>query len=211
MKSKTLLVGCLVLLSPIIIFAAEPAAENAAETAAANAAVNARQIGLALFEFETEFSQYPSSDSKGDVEALTNRKLPEDRKFSNDLFSQLFFGGYLVTEQSFHAVVPGCVVPDNVTTVGELLKKGENAFSYITGLKGTGNPGIPHLMTPLIPGTTTFDPKPFNGKAVVLHTDCTVQVYEIQKDGHIYRDGINLLSSKHPIWKGKAPDIRYPE
>ena len=39
----------------------------------------------------------------------------------------------------------------------------------------------------------------------------SVRTYEIQKDGHIYEKGIDLLSPKHPVWKGKAPDIRYPE
>jgi hypothetical protein len=38
-----------------------------------------------------------------------------------------------------------------------------------------------------------------------------VRTYDIHKDGHVYDKGINLLSPKHPVWKGKPPDIRYPE
>lgn len=64
----------------------------------------------------------------------------------------------------------------------------------------------------MISGTTKFDPENFRGYAVVLRTDNSVRSYKIEKDGHIYDDkGIDLLSPKHPIWKGKKPDIRYPE
>ena len=72
-------------------------------------------------------------------------------------------------------------------------------------------PAHPLVLTPLIPGTTNFDPKPFDGKAIILHIDNSVRTYDIHKDGHVYDKGINLLSPKHPVWKGKSPDIRYPE
>jgi hypothetical protein len=98
-----------------------------------------------------------------------------------------------------------------VVTPGEALKKGEVGFSYITGLSFKDDPLTPIVLTPLIPGTTKFDPKPFNGKAIVLHIDNSVRTYDINKDGHVYDKGIDILSAKHPIWKGKAPDIRYPE
>jgi hypothetical protein len=88
---------------------------------------------------------------------------------------------------------------------------GRGRFSYVSGLSTKDDPTTPIVLTPLISGTTKFDPKPFKGKAVVLKIDKSVEVYENQKDGHIYRDGIDLLSPKHPVWKGKAPDIRYPE
>ncbi len=101
--------------------------------------------------------------------------------------------------------------PDGVITPGDILEPGECGFSYITGLSSRDDPATPIALTPLIPGTTTFDPKPFDGKAVVLHIDNSVRTYDIAKDGHIYDKGIDLLSPKHPVWKGKAPDIRYPE
>ena len=37
----------------------------------------------------------------------------------------------------------------------------------------------------------------------------------LERETHIgaapYQRGVDLLSQKQPIWKGKAPDIRYPE
>ena len=73
------------------------------------------------------------------------------------------------------------------------------------------DPATHIALTPLIQGTTKFDPKPFDGKAVVLHIDNSVRIYDIHKDGHIYDKGIALLSPANPIWNGKTPDIRYPE
>jgi len=175
------------------------------------AVMNARQLGLALFEFETEYGGYPSTGTQKDVEETAGIKLPKDDKTSNYLLLQLFAAKITENEKLFHAAIPGCAVADNVITPGEVLKKGENAFSYVAGLSTAGNPTRPLLLAPLIPGTTKFDPKPFNGKAIVLHIDNSVTTYEIQEDGRIYRDGIDLLSPKHPIWNGKIPDIRYPD
>jgi len=100
---------------------------------------NARQIGFALFEFETEFDSYP------------------DKK-------------------------PALEVTARIT-----------------------------VFCPIIPGTTKFDPKPFGGRAIALRVDNSATHYEIQEDGHIYLDGINLLSPEHPVWKGTIPDIYYPD
>jgi hypothetical protein len=113
----------------------------------------------------------------------------------------------------FYAKTKDCKKPDGIITRGEALKRNEIGFSYNAGLTSTGaDPLTPIVLTPLIPGTTKFDAKPFDGKAIILHIDNSVRTYDIAKDGHIYdAKGINLLSPKHPIWKGKAPDIRYPE
>jgi hypothetical protein len=103
------------------------------------------------------------------------------------------------------------IKPDGVIFGGEALKKSEVGFSYISGLSSKDDPLTPLALTPLIPGTTKFDRKAFEGKAIILHVDNSVRTYDIRKDGHVYDKGINLLSAKHPVWKGKAPDILYPE
>lgn len=69
----------------------------------------------------------------------------------------------------------------------------------------------PIVLTPLIPGTTKFDPEPFKGKAIKLRINQSALTYDIHKDGHVYDKDIDILSAKHPVWNGKAPDIRYPE
>jgi len=172
---------------------------------------NARQIGLALSEFEIEYGEFPNETTAGSVGKNSGITIDLTGTSSNALFRQIFAVEITQSESMFYAKIKDSIRPDGNISPGLLLEPGENGFSYITGFTSYDDPTTPIVLTPLIPGTTRFDPKPFDGKAVVLHIDNSVRSYKIEKDGHIYRDGINLLSSKHPIWKGKAPDIRYPE
>ena len=173
---------------------------------------NLRQIGLAIFEFETEYGAYPNDDTR----ALVAKSHPDhglnlSGKSSNALFRQLFAAGLTQSEAMFYAEVKGTKKPDGVISPGELLKKGEVGFGYIAGLSTEGNPARVIAFCPIIPGTDRFDPKPFKGKAVALRIDQSVSSYKINPDGHINDEDGNLLSPQHPFWKGKAPDIRYPE
>ena len=166
---------------------------------------NARQVGLALFEFETEYGAFPSPTTKPLVEKNPGSTIDLSGTSSNALFRQLFAMGYTPPEQMFFAKMSGIRKPDNIITPGNILEPGENGFAYISGLSTKDDPTTPLALTP------PFDPKPFNGKAIVLHIDNSVRSYDIQKDGHIYDKGINLLSPKHPIWGGKSPEIHYPD
>jgi hypothetical protein len=172
---------------------------------------NARQIGLALFEFETEYGAFPNDSTKAQVEKDFGTAIDLSGKSSNALFRQLFAVEFTQSESMFYARAKNWRKPDGDITPGNILEPRSCGFSYISGLSSKDDPNTPIAITPLIPGTTTFDPKPLDGKAVVLFIDNSVRSYDIQKDGHIYDKGIALLSPKHPIWKGKAPDIRYPE
>jgi type II secretory pathway pseudopilin PulG len=173
---------------------------------------NARQIGLALFEFEAEHGTYPSDATA----ALVTNANPDhgfdlSGRSSNILFRQLFAAHLTQSEAMFYAKVKNSIKPDGDIRLGKALNKGEVGFAYISGLSSKEDPITPIVLAPMIPGTTKFDPEPFGGKAVVIFTDNTVRSYKIEKDGRIYDKGIDLLSSKHPVWKGKKPDIRYPE
>jgi len=172
---------------------------------------NARQIGLAVFEFDSEYGMFPSSSTRPLVERDHGTSIDLSGTSSNALFRQLFAANITQAEAMFYAKIKDSIRPDGIITPGHLLEPGEVGFSYITGLSTKDDPTTPIVLSPIISGTTKFDPKPHKGFAVVLHIDNSVRSYKIKKDGHIYRDGINLLSSKHPIWKGKTPDIRYPE
>jgi hypothetical protein len=171
-----------------------------------------RQIGLALLEFDAEYGTFPNDLTSAEV----TKKLPEHgydlaSTSSNALFRQFFAADITQSEQMFRIRMPGFRRPDDIITPGKLLEPGENGFSYISNLSSKDDPLTPIVLTPLIPGTAKFDPKPFDGKAIILHIDNSVRTYDIHKDGHVYDKGINLLSPANPIWKGKAPDIRYPE
>jgi hypothetical protein len=175
---------------------------------------NAKQIGLALFEFDADYGTFPSDATVGLVaKSHPAHGFDLSGKSSNAIFRQLFAVGYTQSEQMFYAKVNNLRKPDGVILPGEALKKGEVGFAYISGLTSKEDPNTPIVLAPMIPGTTKFDPNGFRGRgnAVVLHIDGSARTYKIEKDGRIYDMGIDLLSSKHPVWKGKKPDIRYPE
>jgi hypothetical protein len=132
-------------------------------------------------------------------------------KTSNDICRQLIAAEIASTEQFFYAKVRGARKPDGIITAGEAVKKGECGFSYLSGLSSDGNRSRPLVVTPLILGTDRFDPKPFQGKAVILRMDNSAVSMPINKDGHVCVDGMNLLDPSHPIWGGKPPVIAWPE
>jgi hypothetical protein len=65
-------------------------------------------------------------------------------------------------------------------------------------------------MAPVIPGTWKFDPKPFNGRAIVIFLGPSTTL-PIEKNGDVILNGMNLFDPRQPFWRGKAPDIKYPE
>jgi hypothetical protein len=185
-----------------------------AKSNATEATNNARQIGLMLIEFETDYGLFPSEKTLADVEENSGVKLPAGDKSSNTLFRQLFAAGITVTEAPFFANIPGAMRGGDQNDPGKALAKGKNGFAYIAGLNTAGNPARPLVVCPLIPGTTKFDPKPFGGKAIILRCDLSVQALPIEEDGTVLVDGVELLSKDHPVWKGmegKAPDIRHAD
>lgn len=74
-------------------------------------------------------------------------------------------------------------------------------------------------MTPVVPGTWKFDPKPFNGEAIILFLNSSgaglpgnsATVLPIDKNGDVLLNGMNLFDPRQPFWRGKAPDIKWPE
>ena len=174
---------------------------------------NLRQIGLAIFEFDTEYGVYPNDTTA----ALVTKKHPGhghnlSGNSSNALFRQLFAAGLTQSERMFYAKVQGTRKPNNDISPGEALKKGEVAFGYIAGLSSEGNPARPIAFCPIIPGTDRFDPKPFDGKACVLRGDGSVTSVNIDKHGHVLLGGVNMLSAENPIWGDDDKiDIRYPD
>ena len=173
---------------------------------------NLRQIGLALFEFETEYGTYPSEDTAKQVTTIhPNHGFDLSGDSSNALFRQLLAAGYTESETMFYAHVPGARKPDGDISPGKALENGEVAFAYISGNSLAGNPARPVALCPIIPGTTRVDPDAFEGNAYVLRADNTAARYEIKDDGHIYEKGINLLSPNNPIWDGKPFKIHYPD
>lgn len=173
---------------------------------------NARQIGMALFEFQEEFGQMPDAATIDKVRQEFPTDLKLGTKSSNDFLRQLIASGIAQSEPMFYAKISGTRKPDGIITGTSALAKGECGFVYFTGTTNETNPSRPLLITPLIPGTDRFDPKPFNGKAVMLKGDNSVTSLPIVKaTGRVMVNGQNLMDPTHPIWGGRPPFIALPE
>ena len=169
-------------------------------------------MGLALSDFQKEYGTMPDVSTIAKVRASKGSKFNLGTKSSNDFFRQLIASGVVNSEMMFYAQVSDVHQPDNVFSGASALAKGECAFAYILGALKDCNPSRPIVMAPMIPGTDRFDPKPFDGKAVILKADNSVMFYPISiKTGHIMERGQNLMDPTNPIWEGKPPSIVWPE
>lgn len=172
---------------------------------------NARQIGLALFEFETEYGKYPDETTIGKVRLDQDGNFQLATKSSNDFFRQLLASGITANEAMFYAKTFESPKKNRNSGENKVLEKGEVGFSYLSGLSADGSPSRPLVVTPLIPGTDRFDAKVFDGKAVILKMDISVISANINKDGHVLINGRNVLDPGHPIWGGKPWKLVWPE
>jgi hypothetical protein len=200
-----------VLLGVCVFFALLPMFICSKKDDQSEAFSNARQIGIALTEFETEYGSFPNEETAAQIKAKNPTDLHLAAKTSNDVCRQLIASGIVSSEQMFYAKVKGARKPDSIITEGEVVKKGECGFSFLSELSSGGNRSRPLVVTPLIHGTDRFDPKPFQGKAVILRMDNSVTSLPINEDGHVLVDGMNLLDPRHPIWGGKPFVIVWPE
>jgi hypothetical protein len=169
-----------------------------------------RKIGLALFEFETEYGKFPDETTIEAVRKQTGTRLALGTKTSNDYFRQLIAAGF-ASEDVFHSKVPGRNRHEKRVADAQALEKGEVNISYLAGLFSSGNPSRPLLFLPLIPGTDRFDPKPFGGKAIILKIDNSVTSMNIAEDGHVMLNGKNLLDPTNPIWGKEKWTLVWPE
>ena len=172
---------------------------------------NLMGIGPALHEFDAEYGRFPDTTTAARVKADTKTPLTLGAATSNQLFRQLIAYG-LKNERIFHAKTAGSKVPDNLFhDDAHALAPGECGYAYIAGFDSSCDPGTILVVCPLIPGTTLFDPKPFGGKAVILRADNSVTPMEIDPSGRVMQGGKDIFDSSRPMWKGKAPDIKWQE
>ena len=169
-------------------------------------------MGLALVEFESEYGDFPNASTVVDVQKATGTTLILGTKTSNDFFRQLIGANVTKSERMFYAPkIPGVRKPDDNITGVEALKKGECGFAYFLGAKLIDNPKRPLAAAPMIPGTDRFDPKAYEGKAVVLRMDNSVTSFKIDKDGHIQIEGKLFMDPTNSIWNGHPPMIVWPD
>lgn len=172
---------------------------------------NLRHIGMVLYEFDLKYGRFPDAITAAKVKADTGTPLTLGSATSNQLFRQfLAFGDN--NERAYHAKIHGSRKPDNLfRDDAHALAPGECGYAYIAGFDSSCDPDTILVVCPLIPGTTLFDPKPFGGKAVILRADNSVTPMNIEPSGQVLRGGKDIFDPSQPMWKGKAPDIKWQE
>ena len=171
---------------------------------------SARSLGLTLFEFENEFGKPPDVTTVATVRER-GTSIPLGTKTSNDFLRQLIAAGFEQNERLFATPSMGGREPDNRVDGTHALEKGECGFSYLMGPSFNSGTPQPILVTSLIAGTDRFDPKPFDGWAIILWTDNSVKKLPIDKHGHVMHLGKHLLEPDNPVWADKPPVIVWPE
>ncbi|BCU77194.1 type II secretion system protein [Luteolibacter sp. LG18] len=179
------------------------------KAASTQALSNARQIGLALFDFDSDYSSFPDKSTADTVKENTGSSLTMTGSTSNDFFRQLVAAGIVTSEEIFYAKLPYTKKPDNVITGEKALAEGEVGFGYLmndtTGFSTTGNSGRPIAAAPLLNASSdgTFDPDPFDSKCVLLRLDNSAVSYSINPNTKtvVMPGGKGLLSTgEDTVW-----------
>lgn len=193
--------------------------KKADQTEAVN---NARQVGLAMFEFENAYGSFPDTTTAEEVKKNTETSLTLGTSTSNDFFRQLLAAEVCNSEAMFYAKTSYTKKPDNVfNTSSNAMEKGEVGFGYIMdGVKAfttAGNPSRPIVAAPLaFPfASGQFDTDLYDYKAVVLRIDNSVQSLPILKSTKLAQlgGGKNLLQTgEETVWgTGVTPTIVNPD
>lgn len=183
---------------------------------------NARQVGMALFEFETAYGSFPDSTTAPTVTENTGTTLTFSGSAANDYFRQLIAAEICQSETMFYCKTGFSKKPDNVfNTSQNALAQGEVGFGYImntnTAFSTAGNPARPIVVAPLAYPFQTgqFDVDMYDSKAVVLRIDNSVQSIPVLKTSKLAQlgGGKNLLQTgEETVWgTGVVPTIVNPQ
>ncbi len=192
--------------------------KKADQTEAVN---NARQIGIALFEFETEYGSFPDTTTAAAVASATDTTVVSGDT-ANDRFRQLIRSGIAQSEAMFYSKTSYTKKPDGVfNSDQQALAKGEVGFGMMvkgdgSGLSASGNPSRPIVMTPFANGLASekFDYDIYDGKAVFAKLDQSVTSLQIIKtSGLVKINGKGLTETgEDTVWGTETtPAISYPQ
>ena len=166
---------------------------------------NSRQIGQAMFEFQTEYGRFPdTSTAERIAEDFPDSDITPGEDSSNGYFRQLFAAGIVDSEDIFYAKTAITKKPDGAYSGNECLKKGEVAFAYILdGEDGLTTGGSASRVIAVAPRKDAkFDVGPFDKKATALRIDQSVQVLNVNKKGEALLGGDKKLedTGDDTIW-----------
>lgn len=182
---------------------------------------NAKNIGIAMLDFENNYGSFPDSTTAAQVTANTGSALNLTGTNANSFFKQLIASGIAQSEEMFYAKASYTLKPDNVFTQdADALKNGECGFGYImngtVGFSTAGNPARPIVCTPFTSALSgnAFDPDLYDFKAVVLNIDSSAKQLQIRAtDNQAMLPGGNTLVATGPntVWGATAtPTVVYP-
>lgn len=183
---------------------------------------NAKQIGLALFEFDSEYGSFPDNNTAQDVKEATGTALDFGGQFSNDYFRQLIATG-LKSEKPFWCKTKETPRKgDDVISPGKALEAGEVGFGYVMatqteGQTASGDPGRPVVVAPLFKAGTNweFDPEPYGEKAIILRLDSSATAETIRTDNkYVNIKGNRFLQTtgdETPWGNDMNPILRAPQ
>lgn len=184
---------------------------------------NARQIGLALFEFQNEYGKFPDESTAAKIREKTGMRDHLGSTSSNDYFQQLIAAG-IVSDKFIFFAKTGFTKKQKQSdqAAGGPLAPGSVGFGYIlngkSSLESKGNPVRPVVCTPLgFDGTSvsrqTFDRSIDDGNAIVLRIDNSVASLPIQKETRlaILGGGKTLLQTgPDTIWPSTENPVIIP-
>ncbi len=211
-SNRAILGALFLLLSiPLALLFLPPIMEDQKVANLSEASSNLRCLSCMLYSFDEEYGSFPDSSTAIDVKDCTGTPLTLGDSSSNQLFRQLIATVGRAESIFWAKTSRDSKKPDNnIDSTATALAPGECAFSYVSGRSSFGV-GTPVVMTPLIPGTTRFDPKPFGRKAVVFFVGDDVRILPIEPDGRVLVNGRDLFDPAQPYWHGKPPDLKWPE
>ena len=209
---------CIVIFLVLLAAAAPMVLKCANKADMATSAHNAKQLHLALYEFNEDYGECPS-----DRTAAENPKLKEYRgEYSNDYLGQLIAAGVIDSEDDFYAK-GGCRdhrIPDNdISSRDKVLEAGECGFAYVKGLNmNLTHPETPILMTPMYGDGYRFNPDVHNGKALMLRLDGSVRQLKIDKNdlarygkgGTLFEGGVDTVWGEKGFDQSKLCYAKYP-
>lgn len=176
---------------------------------------NARQIGMALLEFETEYGRYPDATTAPLVLKNTKTTLNLQGHSANSCFRQLIAADMAQAESMFYCKTAFSKKPDNrFDTPQTALAPGEVGFGYLlngrTAFSTKGKPARLLACAPLAfdgksVSTNRFDPTQLDGYAVLLRIDSSISspLIDRKTGGLAIGNGKTLLQTgPDTIWGG---------
>ncbi len=182
---------------------------------------NARQIGVALFEFENSYGNFPDDDTAIAVKDATDTNIVSGQS-ANDRFRQILRANIADSEEMFYAKAPYTKKPDKITNTDEkALGKGEVGFGMIvnadnTGLSSSGNTSRPIVVAPFTApcNKPEFDSDAYLGQSVVLKADRSVEAFQIVPTSKKIKIGGKDITQdgQDTVWGASNPvKFAYPE